>query len=276
MVWFPRCWECSGKWALLFLSALPCGVFLAGCAVTTQQGPAPQSQIVTPSDEPDVRRRARIRLELASSYFDHGQTSVALDEVKQSLAIDPSYGEAYNLRGLVYMRLGDFPSAEEGFKRAIALNASDADAEHNYGWLLCEQKRYSEADQFFQRALSNPTYGSRPKTLMTQGLCQMRAGLRAEAERTLSKAYELDAGNPITGYNLALLLFERQENARAQFYIRRINNSEYANAETLWLGVKVERSVGDRVAMQQLVDQLRKRFPDSKELASFDRGAFDE
>ena len=51
---------------------------------------------------------------------------------------------------------------------------------------------------------------------MTQGLCQARAGQRAEAERSLARAYELDAGNPIIGYNLAQLLFQRGEyDARA-------------------------------------------------------------
>ena len=63
---------------------------------------------------------------------------------------------------------------------------------------------------------------------------------------------------------------------RAQFYIRRINNSELANAETLWLGVKVERALGETVAMRQLSEQLRKRFPQAKETAALDRGAFDE
>ena len=69
---------------------------------------------------------------------------------------------------------------------------------------------------------------------------------------------------------------QRGELVRAQFYIRRLNNSEYANAETLWLGIRVEQRLGDRVAMGQLADQLRKRFPQSRELAAYDKGIFDE
>ena len=46
-------------------------------------------EVITPSDEPEVRRRARIRLELAVNYFEMGKATVALDEVKQSLANDP-------------------------------------------------------------------------------------------------------------------------------------------------------------------------------------------
>ena len=114
------------------------------------------------------------------------------------------------------------------------------------------------------------------KSWMAMGLCQVKAGQRMEAESSLQRSYELDPSNPVTGYNLALLLFQRGESIRSQFYIRRINNGDLANAESLWLGIKVERRLGNRDAVAQLAAQLRKRFSESKELALFDRGAFDE
>jgi type IV pilus assembly protein PilF len=62
----------------------------------------------------------------------------------------------------------------------------------------------------------------------------------------------------------------------AQFYIRRLNNSALANSETLWLGMKIEQKLGNNEALGQLASQLRKRFPQSRELAWFERGAFNE
>jgi type IV pilus assembly protein PilF len=38
----------------------------------------------------------------------------------------------------------------------------------------------------------------------------------------------------------------------------------------------VEKALGDNVALLQLADQLRKRFPDSAELSAYQRGAFNE
>lgn len=261
-----------GLVALLAAGAL---LALAGCA-STQQEQQPQVDVVTPSDEPENRRRARIRLELASGYFEEGQTEVALDEIKQTIAIDPAFADAYNLRGMIYMRLNDMRSAEDSFRRALALNSRDSNVHHNYGWLQCTLGRFPEAQRSFDAALTNPIYGGRAKTLMAMGLCQARAGNRAEAERSLSRSYELDAGNPITGYNLAQLLYMRGEYTRAQFLIRRLNNTELANAETLWLGIKVEHRMNDPVAMEQLGDQLKKRYPQSRERSAFDRRAFDE
>ena len=248
---------------------------IAGCAASP--GATPTSpDMVTESDEPDGRKRARIRMELAVGYFEQGQTSVALDEVKQVIALDPSFPDAYNLRGLIYMRLNDLRQAEESFRRAVALNPNDANVQHNYAWLLCQQGRYDESQRAFDVAMANPFYAGRAKTLMAQGLCQAKAGRMVEAERSLARSYELDAGNPVTGYNLATLLYRRGDYTRAQFYIRRLNNSDLANAETLWLGIRVERRLNDEVAMQQLGEQLRKRYPQSREATAYERRAFND
>jgi type IV pilus assembly protein PilF len=232
--------------------------------------------MITPSDETETRKRARIRLELAIGYFEQGKTEVALDELKQSIALDPSFAEAHNLRGLIYMRMNDNRAAEESFRRAASINPRDPDTQHNLGWLLCQLGRYDEAQRAFQVAVSNPLYGGRAKTLMAEGVCYVRAGRFEDAERSLSRSYELDPGNPVTSYNFANLLYRRGENARAQFVIRQLNNSELANAESLWLGIKVERRLNDGMAMRQLGQQLTKRFASSREAKAFDRGAFDE
>lgn len=253
-------------------------VGLGGCASKSNNaGPSGgEAEIVTDSDEPEARRRARIRLELAVGYFEQGQTTIALDELKQSIAADPIYGEAYSLRGLIYMRLNDFRFAEESFRRALTISPRDSNVMHNLGWLLCQQARYPESFQYFFQALANPQYGERAKTFRALGLCQVRAGLRDDAVQSLLKSYEFDAGNPITAYNLATLLFQRGDFVRTQFYVRRLNNSELANAESLWLGIKVERRMENNDAMLQLASQLVKRFPESREAGAYRRGAFDE
>lgn len=263
----------SSLWGGCFAVALLCGV--AGCA-SKVPSTATNNDLVTESDEPDARTRARRYLTLAVLYFNDGKTTVALDSLKQSIAADPTWFEAFNLRGLIYMRLNDMPVAEESFRKALALNPKAATVQHNYGRMLCKQDRMSEAVSMFGAALANPAYGERAKTWMTQGECQLEAGQRDAAEVSFLRSYELDAGNPFTGYNLALLLYQRGEYLRSQFYTRRLNNSESANAESLWLGIRVERKLGHRDAVEQLSAQLKKRFPQSRETSAFERGAFDE
>lgn len=268
-------WLCVGA----VLSAL----VAAGCTTTTttttsfaDMKNSPPATVVPESAQAQAQRRAELRLQLAVGYFQHGQTEVAMQEINQALAADPNYADAYNLRGLIYMRQDDAAQAEDSFRRAIAIKPRDHDTRHNYGWLLCQQKRYGDAMGQFAAALAVPTYQDAAKTLMTQGVCQIQAGDRAAAEKSLTQAYEMDAGNPVIGYNLASLLFQREDFTRAQFYIRRINNGQAANAESLWLGVKTERRLGNREAMAQLASQLQRRFPQSREALAYERGNFND
>ncbi|MBV9889748.1 MAG: type IV pilus biogenesis/stability protein PilW [Rhizobacter sp.] len=229
------------------------------------------------ADEADAKKRSRARLELASAYFGRGETKTALDQVRISLAADPSYGDAYNLQGLIYASMGEQSLAESSFRQALQLNARDADSMHNYGWYLCQLKRYPEANAMFAQALSVSQYAGVTRTLLAQGVCQAYAGQLAESEATLSRAYQLDPSNPFTATNLSEVLYRRGEYERARFYIRRVNaQPDIVNAQTLWLAVRIEDKLGNRQGVSEFGSQLRNRFPDSREASLLARGAFDE
>lgn len=252
-----------------------CLAALSGC--TTVGGGEDSRDRVTASDESAESKRARVRLELAGAYFGRGQLEVALDQVKLAIQADPTVSEAFNLRGLIYASLGDDRLAEESFRRALQLNARDADAMQNFGWYLCQRKRFDEAQAQFQQALAVPQYRDSARTLLTMGVCQMQAGKLEAAERSMMRAYEVEPGNPSVAYNLAELLYRRAEYERARFYLRRVNTqAESASAQSLWLAARVENRLGQLGARQEFGQQLRRRFPASREAAAFDRGAFDE
>lgn len=265
--------------ACSILLSVAAGLLLGGCAGSgTSAVPVQANTAVSssPSVDPDGDRRARIRLELAANYFQAGQTNVALDEVRQALAVEPNNADAYGLLGLIYMQTQDWPHAETSFRKALSLNARDSNLMHNFGWMQCQRQQYGEAQQWLDKALEQPGYNDRGKTWMAKGLCFQRAGQLPEAQQALFKAYEMDAGNPVVAYNLGVVLQQLGEPQRAQFYVRRLNNGSLANAESLWLGIKLERALGDTVAMRQLANQLEKRFPDSREWLAYERGAFNE
>jgi type IV pilus assembly protein PilF len=268
-------WECRAAAVLLALAAA------AGCTTNTSVRTieASQARIEVPQpavDAAELRRRAATRLDLAAGYFENGQITIAQEEARRALAIDPRFAEAHNLNGLIAMRLGDLPSAEQSFREALSLDPDNADLLHNYGWLSCQQKNYAQSQAMFARAVARPMYGGKAKTLMAQGLCQVRSGDPVAGEASLKQSFALDTQNPVTKYTLADLLQRRGALEDARFYIRQLNNGDFANAESLWLGIRIERRLGDALAMQQLAGQLRKRFPQSAEMASYDRGAFDE
>ena len=265
------------------LAAIVLLMVVAGCAnrAVPQGGlPAAANETkdrITASDEPEASKRARVRLDLASAYFSRGQMTVALDEVKLAIAADPNVAAAFNLRGLIYASLGDERLAEESFRRALQLDARDADSMQNYAWYLCQQKRFGEANQMFEQALAVPQYRDSLRTLLAQGVCLARDGQWTQAERALQRAYELDPSNPSTTVNLAEVLYRRGENERARFFIRRVNSAvDVSNAQTLWLAARIEQRLGNVQGVEELGNQLRNRFPQSREAAAFGRGQFDD
>jgi type IV pilus assembly protein PilF len=277
-------WELRAAERALACAALTAaGILLAACAgLRAPQSSAattpPESRDrITASDEPESAKRSRVRLELAAAYFGRGQMATALDEVKLALVADPMNVPALNLRGLIYASLGDNGLAEESFRRALQIDARDADTMQNFGWYLCQQKRYDEADTLFRQVLAVPQYRDTPRTLLTQGVCQARAGQLTQAEGTLMRSYELDPGNPSIAFNLTDVLYRRGEFERARFHIRRINgNPDIVNAQTLWLAARIENRLGNRQGAQELGSQLRNRFPQSPEAGAYARGQFDD
>lgn len=264
------------RWAILVLGLLLCLGLLGGCA-QKGVGSSDLKDKVTESDEPDNARRARVRLELASAYFERGQMNVALDEVKLALAADPNLGPAFNLRGLIYGSLGEHALAEDSFKRALQINPRDVDTMQNFGWYLCQRQRHADADNLFRQALVSPQNQEVSRTLLTQGICQARAGDLPAAEATLQRAYEIDSGNPSIAVNLAEVLYRRGDFERARFQMRRINAvREIANPQTLWLAMRIERKLGNAQGVATLGQQLRDRFPESPQAKLYASERFDD
>ncbi len=233
--------------------------------------------LVTQSDESDLRRRARIRLELATAYYARGELKTALDEVKQVLAIDDRFADAMELRGLIYDLLNEPALAEESFRRASQMDPRNGSVLHNYGWFLCRKGQFDKADPLFARAAELPSTVSPAKTMLVRGVCQSLGGRMADAEKTLARAYELDPSNPATAFNLSRVLFANGNVERARFYIRRVNNvPDQANPESLWLGIRIEQKLNNVAERDELAAALRSKFPSSREVTALELGRFDE
>lgn len=255
---------------------------LAGCAMppsgnfANNNESGARRELATNSDLTDVQRRARIRLELAVGYYGQGQLTVALDEVKQALASDPEFADAYSVRGLIYMDMGEAALADDNFQRALKLAPNNPDIANNYGWFLCKNGREQDSIGYFQMALKSRSYLSPAKALTNAGVCSLKMKDGVNAERYFLQAFQFDAGNPLTNVNLAMMAADRHDAERARFYMGLVTKLDALNADVLWIGIKVERKLGDRVAETNLVTQLRRVYPGSAEYASYQRGVFNE
>jgi type IV pilus assembly protein PilF len=262
----------SGRW-LVWMCLVLAPWWLSACASRGQD----KADLTTNSDLTDVDRRARVRLELALAYFGRGNTTTALDEVKQAIAAKPDLVEGYNLRGLIYASMNEADLAEGSFRHALRIDPDNFDTLHNFSWFLCQRKRFDEADAQFKMLLALPNFRNAPRALLAQGVCQARNGRWQESERTLSRAYELDPANPATAVNLSEVLYREGEYERARFYIRRVNAvEEQSNAQTLWLALRIENRLRQPAQVKALGGQLRNRFPEAPETLLYEKGRLDD
>jgi len=221
------------------------------------------------------RDRARVHTELAAAYYERGNMGVALEELRIALAADPNYAPAYNILGLVHMDLKERPQAQQSFERGLRIAPNDADMNHNYAWFLCQTGREEQSLRYFMAAIKNPLYATPQKSYALAGVCALRKGNQVEAREYFERALRLDPNLPIALISLAQIRFRAGELAEARVMVSRYNQLVEPTAESLWLAVRIERRLGDRVAEAKQSNELRRRFPGSKEYEDLLKGRFE-
>lgn len=262
----------------LCVSALTAALLLSACETTTTVN----GKTVTVPDassrvtDAEVRRRADIRLQLAATYYQQRQFAVAIDEVKQALALNPNLPSAYGLLGLIYMDLDDRSQAEANFSRALRMEPDNPEINNNYGWFLCRTGRERAALEYFQRAADNKLYATPALPLQNAGVCMLQVRDYKSAETYLRQSLERDATSAVVKFQLARLYLATRQLERSNFYFSLLERNVEPTAETLWLGLRIARAQGDTQAERSYSEQLRRRFPNSNEASLLRRGAFDE
>lgn len=263
-----------------FTTGLLCSalVLLYACKTTTTvDGVAVDKDTALPgASEGDAKKRAAVRLQLASTYYQSGQLQVAIDTARRAIELDPNSAQAHGLLGLMLMDAGQVVQADASFQRALALDRNNPDLNNNYGWFLCQTGHERESIAYFDRALSVRMYESPARALQNAGICLLRMHDDAGAEKYLLRALSADATSPVAKFQLAQMYLHQRRFERCDFYFDLLIRSTEQNAETLWLGARIAHAKKDEGAERRYAEQLQLRFPDSPQANSMHRGHYDE
>lgn len=260
---------------------------LAGClaACAGSRGPGvkldlpletlPQADGAVITGMGSTRNRARSHTDLAAAYYEMGNMSVALDEARIALSADANYAPAYNVLGLVHMDLKEDAQAQANFERALGISPNDPDANHNYGWFLCQTGRERESARYFMTAVGNSLYASPQKSYALAGVCALRSKDEAQASDYFERALRLEPNYLAAVLPLAQLRYRQGQLEAARTLVSRYNRQVEGTAESLWLALRIERRLGDKAAEAALADQLRRRFSTSPEYLSLQKGLYE-
>jgi len=246
---------------------------LAGCASTPEGPSVDTGTIVGETAEP--RNRAKLHTELAALYFRRGAMGIALEELRAATAADPDYAPAHGMFGLVYAQLRETDRAESSFERALELAPTDPELNHNYGLFLCQSGREDESIRYFMQAVQNPLYQAPWRSYSAAGVCAMRRNNLKDAEAYFNRALRMNADETVSLLQLGQIRYRQGKFTEARRLVTRYNRAVEPTAESLWLAIRVERKLGERIAEASLAGQLRRRFPNSREYQALLRGEYD-
>jgi type IV pilus assembly protein PilF len=218
------------------------------------------------------RRRAEIHAELAGAYYARNQLPIALNEARLAIKDDPKYVTAYNIQALVYMELKEDALAQQSFEQALGIAPNDTEVMNNYGWYLCQRGEATRGMAYFQRVMGDTLYPTPEKPLLNAGLCEMKQGRNAEAETYLRRALSIQPTLVQALGAMAQLCDQSGRLKDAENYIARYSRISEPNADMLLLAVKVARQSGDKANESSVIQQLRRRYPDSVQLREATQG----
>lgn len=260
--------------------ALWFSLLLWGCAA---QGPVSNDQhadsavdggaIIAEQGPP--RERARIHTELAAAYYERGNMAVSLEELRIAIAADSGYAPAYNVLGLVHADLKENEQARASFERALKLSPGDPDINHNYGWFLCQTGQEDQSLRYFQAAVRNPLYATPQKSYVVAATCAMGKSRQTEALDFFERALKFDPAYLPAIMGLARLKYSIGQLTEARSLLARYNNLIEPTAESLWLGLRIERRLGNSAIESNLAAQLRRQYPNSVEFQRLIEGSYE-
>lgn len=241
------------------LLAIALSALLAGCQTT------PGAEDTTGGTPRAANRVAELQTQLGIGYLREGKLELAWTRLQRALDADPNFSTAHNAMALVQERLNDPEKAEEHYRRAVSLNPADSAAQNNYGRFLCGQSRPDEAEQRFLQAAKNPLYDQPAIAYSNAGVCMKQAGNPEKAERYLRAALEINPRIPVALITMSEINFDRERYLPARAYLQRYLDVARRSARSLWLGVQIERKLGDKDTASSYALMLRSEYPDSRE-----------
>jgi tetratricopeptide (TPR) repeat protein len=132
--------------------------------------------------------------------------------------------------------------------------------------------REKEALSHIQAAMKNPLYKTPEKAYLNAGSCHARIGDLDTAEGYVQQSLRILPGNPPALLELANINYRKGDLELARQGLGDLLRHNEPNAEALWLGVRIERALGNRSAEARYTSQLRRKFPLSPEAQELLKG----
>jgi type IV pilus assembly protein PilF len=241
------------------LGLVPVMILLAACST---QATGPNGKKL------DLAASARDRVSIAAEYLRQGDSENAQVQLSKALKLDPSSAEAHGMMGVLLERDGEPVRADKEYRRALSLSPDDSQTHNNYAIFLFKNARYKDAQKQFEAASSDLAYDRRAQAYEGLGLSWLKLNDNDAAARAFMRALKLDSELPGATLQMGIRRYAEANYDEARLFYKRylqLTESSAQSAESLWLGIRLERRFGNKNALASYELALKNLYPDSPE-----------
>jgi len=169
-------------WLLMF-------IFLCSCASTGVEN----------------SQKATAHFKMGVSHLNENNVQPAFVEFQKAYELNPEDKEVLNAIGIIYLlKFEDYPKAIDFFQKAIAVDKDFSEAYNNLGFAYEKVKRFNDAIDAYNKALSNLLYRTPEKAYYNLGRTYYRIGKYDEAINAHKEAIRRAIDFYPSYYSLAL------------------------------------------------------------------------
>lgn len=167
-------------------------------------------------------KNSQYHYQLGISYLNENNIQPAFTELQKALELNPQDKEIHNALGVIYLtKLEDYAKAIEHFQKALAIDKNYSEAATNLGNTYANMKKFNEAIESYNIALSNPQYRNPAMALNNLGMVYYRLSKWDEALSAFKDALKRYSDFHAPYYGLALCYNAKGQYGDAAFAMKR-------------------------------------------------------
>lgn len=233
---------------------------LTGC-VTETNDPLAQNR--------DPKKAAQAYVEAGTMYMQRGNMEHANRTLTRAHEIAPNDPAVNNALALFYSIEGNDEQVERHFKKALAEDPEFSQARNNYAVYLFEKGKYDEAIVQLERVTKDYRYARRFKAYENLGICYLKKQDTESAKAAFNRALQLNSNLPVSLLEMAELSLTEGDNKLASRYLKKYESIAPPSPRQLWLGIRLQRELGDKNKLASYELALKNMFPGSAEYKAY-------
>ena len=245
------------RWMVLLATL---SLALTGCVTET-------SNRLAQNKDPDKAVKAYV--EAGMLYMQRNQMENAHRTLTRAYDIKPDDASVNNALALFFSIEGDKAMTEKHFKKALSSDPNFSQARNNYAAFLFKEGRHKDAIEHLERVTTDYRYERRFTAFENLGLCYLKVNETDKAEQAFNRALKLNQNMPVSLLELAQISFDKGDNQASANYLAAYEKIARPAPRQLWLGIRLQRALGDKNKLASYELALRNMFPGSPEYQAY-------